>query len=74
MRKEIKSMIVVQDLQKVAEPNVYLISAFADTKDEVGTSNFEGLPSGARIHIGSSVFTASGELAFMKSDGQWNWL
>lgn len=67
-------MIVVQELQKVAEPNVYSIEAFADTKAEVGTSRIEGLPNGARIHIGSSILTASGELAFMKSDGTWNWV
>lgn len=66
-------MIVVQELQKVAEPNVYKISAFADTKTEVGTSKIEGLPDGARIYIGSSLLTANGELAFMKSDGTWNW-
>jgi len=66
-------MIVVQELQKVAEPNVYKISAFADTKNEVGTSKIEGLPDGARVYIGSSLLTANGELAFMKSDGTWNW-
>lgn len=66
-------MIIVQELQKVAEPNVYKISAFADTKNEVGTSKIEGLPDGARIYIGSSLLTANGELAFMKSDGTWNW-
>ena len=52
----------------------YKISAFADTKAEVGTSEFVGLPANATIEMGSTVMTASGELAFMKSDGTWNWV
>ena len=55
--------------------NSYRISAFADTKAEVTSdAKFVGLPTGATIEIGSDLITASGELAFMKSDGTWNWL
>ena len=54
--------------------NSYKISAFADTKEEVATSTFIGLPDDATIEMGSTVMTASGELAFMKSDGSWNWV
>lgn len=54
------------------------VSLFADTKSEVAnaeTSDIEGFPSGYSIAFGSSVMTASGELAFMKSDGTtWNWV
>ena len=55
--------------------NTYKISAFADTKSEVESGGvFVGLPANAEIEMGSSVITASGEMAFMKSDGAWNWL
>lgn len=51
------------------------ISAFADTKAEVVPgATFVGLPDGFTLEMGSSVMTASGELAFMKSTGEWNWL
>ena len=67
-------MIKVQDLKNTDEnPNTYKISAFADTKAEVATGEFVGLPEGAEIEMGSSVLTASGELAFRKSDGTWQW-
>ena len=68
-------MIVVQELKNTEENNnSYKISAFADTKAEVGTSEFVGLPANATIEMGSTVMTASGELAFMKSDGTWSWV
>lgn len=68
-------MIRVTDLKNTDEnENTYLISAFADTKEEVATGEFIGLPDGAEIEMGSDIMTASGELAFMKSDGTWNWL
>lgn len=67
-------MIVVQKLKNVTATNDYLISAFADTKEEVDSGEFIGLPANATIAIGSSVLTADGEVAFMKSDGNWNWV
>lgn len=58
-------------------PTTYKISAFADTKAEVSSaslSDYIGLPSDATaIEMGSDILTAAGELAFMKSDGTWNW-
>ncbi len=58
-----------------SDENTFKISAFADTKSEVTPSaEFVGLPEGATIEMGSSVMTASGEIAFMKSDGTWNWV
>ena len=51
------------------------VSLFSDTKAEVTSSaEISGLPDGYSIAQGSSVMTASGELAFMKSDGTWNWV
>lgn len=58
-----------------SDEHTFKISAFADTKAEVtDDAEFVGLPAGATIEMGSSVMTASGELAFMKSDGTWNWV
>lgn len=55
--------------------NSYKVSLFADTKEEVSTATeIVGFPEGATIEMGSSILTASGEVAFMKSDGTWNWL
>lgn len=69
-------MIQVQDIKQTdGNPKSFLISAFADTKDEVtNDAEFIGLPEGAEIEMGSSVMTASGEMAFRKSDGTWNWV
>lgn len=51
------------------------VSLFSDTKSEV-TSSAEiiGLLDDVTIAQGSSVITAYGEVAFMKSDGTWNWV
>lgn len=69
-------MIKVRNFKNTdANPNTYEISAFADTKSEVTPSaEFIGLPPNAEIEMGSSIMTANGELAFMQSDGTWNWL
>ena len=68
-------MIKVQELRNTDDnSNSFMISAFADTKSEVDNgAEFVGLPADATIEMGSTVMTASGELAFMKSDGTWNW-
>lgn len=68
-------MIKVQSMTNTdSDENTFKISAFADTKSEVGSgAKFVGLPDGATIEMGSTVMTASGELAFMKSDGTWSW-
>ena len=69
-------MIKVTELNNTdANSNTYLISAFADTKAEIiPGAKFIGLPEGAEIEMGSDIMTASGEMAFMKSDGKWNWV
>ena len=55
--------------------NSYLVSAFADTKSEVTPSaEIVGLPKDATIEMGSMIYTADGDVAFMKSDGTWNWV
>lgn len=58
-----------------SDGNVVKISAFADTKDEVVSgAKFVGLDDDAVIDMGSSIITAAGDLAFMKSDGTWSWV
>lgn len=68
-------MIKVQSLENTdSDKNSYFITAFADTKAEVDAGGtFIGLPENATIEMGSRVMTSDGELAFMKSDGTWNW-
>ena len=52
----------------------YQIEAFADTKEEVVPgATFVGMPTGEMQH-GSSVFTADGNIGFLKSDGTFAWL
>jgi len=60
-------------------PKTYKISAFADTKAEVQSATFPddyiGLPADAEaIEMESDIMTADGDFAFMKSNGQWNWI
>ena len=48
---------------------------FADSKADVTDEMVVvGLPEGVEPAFGSSVVTASGDIAFLKSDGTWNWL
>lgn len=48
---------------------------FADTKEEVtGTLSIVGLPQGVMPDYGSRLITAKGELAFLDSEGTWNWV
>lgn len=73
-------MVIVQELQKVMNNDrgagdIYKVSLFADTKSEMsGSPTIIGLPEGAHIAASSTVLTASGELAFMKSNGSWSWV
>ena len=53
------------------------VSLFADTKAEVdtaATTDIIGFPINYTIAFGSSVMTADGDMAFMKSTGLWNWV
>jgi len=63
--------------QTDGNPTSYYIEAFADVKSEVTNdiSDFPGLPADATsIEQSSYIKTASGEMAYMKSNGQWNWV
>ena len=53
------------------------VSLFSDTQAEVASTALEdikGFPVNYTIAFGSSVMTAEGDMAFMKSDGTWNWI
>lgn len=51
-----------------------LADLLADSRSEVTSgATIEGLPEGYTLAMGSSVFTTDSEIAFMKSDGTWNW-
>ena len=68
-------MIKVIDIKLNPQEMTADVALFSDTKSEVTpTAEIVGLPSGYTISAGSSIMTASGELAFMKSDNSWNWL
>ena len=72
-------MIKVQKFTNTdGDKSSYLIKAFSDTKAEVSSaslSDYIGLPEDAeKIEMGSRIMTASAEVAYMKSDGAWNWV
>ena len=50
-------------------------SLFADSKEDVTQGvHIIGMPTGYELEMGSSILTADGEIAFLKSDGTWNWV
>ncbi len=70
-------MIVVTSWSKQPDDTLdqYMVKAFADTKEEVVPgATFVGLPVNGQMQPGSSVLTAKGEVAFLKSDGTWSWV
>lgn len=57
--------------------HTYKITAFSDTRAEVEDTpltDYIGLPNNATIEMGSLLITADGDVAFMKSDAEWNWV
>ena len=69
-------MVIVKEIEKtdITNRKVYA-SLFADAKSEVSPSmEIVGMVDGYDLGVGSSVMTADGELAFLKSNNTWNWL
>jgi len=68
-------MIIVNEVNKGDERNnTRQVTLFAASKSEIQPNmNIEQIE-GYTLAFGSSVMTASGELAFLKSDGTWNWV
>lgn len=51
------------------------VVAFADAKTDVTAGMvIEGLPQGLELAYGSVIVTADADVAFLKSNGAWNWL
>lgn len=69
-------MIRVTNIAEIDHVNkTAKVSLFADVQSEVTpTAQIQGLPAGYSIAQSSSVMTASADIAFMKSDGTWNWV
>lgn len=67
--------VKVQSLIEYEQNNEIEVLLFADTKEEVTDDmEIEGIPEGKVISYGSSLITASGDIAFLKSDGTWNFV
>lgn len=68
-------MVKAIGFTKVTSPGNVIVELFADEKtDVVPGMTIQDLPDNYTIVMGSSVMTAAGEIAFMKSDGTWNWV
>ena len=66
---KVNDEIIYNEAEKSAKT-----SFIADTKSEVVPgATYVGFPEGYKIAFGSTCITTSGDLAFMKSDGTWNW-
>ena len=60
---------------KIGLDNKADVTLFSDTKEEITSGmTVVGLPEGITPAFGSSVITASGDIAFLKSNGTWNWV
>lgn len=63
---------------KLIETKGDVVTIFADTKDEVpatGIATFAAMPDASvRFGAGSMLYTSQMEIAFLKSDDNWNWV
>lgn len=67
--------VKVQSLIEYEQNNEIEVLLFADTKEEVSDDmEIDGIPKGKVISYGSSLITANGDIAFLKSDGTWNFI
>ena len=66
--------IKVQSIQLNPTTKKANVSLFLDTQADINYTEIDGVPADYTIEQGSSALTAAGELAFMKSDGTWNWV
>ena len=70
-------MAVIATKLSNADGNINTVRAslFADDKSDVKPGmKIIGLSDDYVLEMGSSVITAAGEGAFLKSDGTWNWI
>ena len=66
-------MLVVTDIKVMPDDIAARVQLFADAKADL-TDEAVSAAVGRKCAMGSSCLTADGEVAFLKSDGSWNWL
>lgn len=68
-------MVTVNDITLNPRKKTAKVSLFVDSKSDVTSSMvIDEIPEGYTIGHSSSVITADGDIAFMRSDGAWNWV
>lgn len=66
-------MIKIIDIQGNA-PDRKIYVFFADAKADVTSQAIAEIGLNGPIDVGSIAYTANGEVAFLKSNGEWNWI
>lgn len=67
-------MIKVKEIKRGDNFHSFDVSLYADTKEEVTpNATIDGLPDGATIEPGSTVYTAALEVGVYQSDGTVKW-
>jgi hypothetical protein len=68
-------LIKINQSEKKDGQNLITADLFADTRTEANTTtDVKGLSTNDVLQAGSTIFTATGDLAILNSDGVWNWL
>ena len=68
-------MVTVNDILLNPRKKTAKLSLFVDNKSDVTASmEIDEMPAGYTIAQSSMVMTADGDVAFMRSDGAWNWV
>lgn len=66
-------MLSVSEIKISPDSTKAKVQLFADAKTDVTTEAVAEVV-GREVQMGSSVITADGDIAFLKSDGTWNWV
>ena len=75
IRRDMTMAVKVFSISEYTTDDTIDALVFADTKEEVSDDmEIEGIPKGKVISYGSSLITANGDIAFLKSDGTWNFV
>jgi hypothetical protein len=68
-------LIKINQSEKKDSQNLITADLFADTRVEASdVTDVKGLSTTDVLQAGSTIFTATGDLAILNSDGVWNWL
>lgn len=66
-------MLSVSEITISPDDTKAKVQLFADSKEDV-TAEAVAEVVGREVQMGSSCITADGDIAFLKSDGTWNWV